>query len=220
MEILFKLAFFSPRISSSEKKKQGTFFQQMPSAKHMHDNFCGTHVIVYSHDAEKDRKFFHDVFGFDAVDSGGGWLIHALPNPSEMAFHPTRQPPAPGSKDSTQTHANAKVYLAVKSIGKFLHDMKAKKVECEGVVEAPFGSYTNVPLPSGAKLGVYEPKHIKPAPMSIFAEHKSPKRQSPSPKKTALKAKAKRSTAKKTAKKKKSVSQLKKKLVKKAKGKK
>jgi hypothetical protein len=35
-------------------------------------------VIVFSQDAEADRTFFKDVFGFDSVDAGGGWLIFRL----------------------------------------------------------------------------------------------------------------------------------------------
>ena len=50
----------------------------------------GAHVIIYSRDPEADRAFFKTVLGLDSVDSGGGWLIFALP-PSELAFHPTEE---------------------------------------------------------------------------------------------------------------------------------
>ena len=50
----------------------------------------GGHVLIYSHDAEADRAFFKEVLGLDSVDSGGGWLIFALP-PSEVAVHPTEE---------------------------------------------------------------------------------------------------------------------------------
>ncbi len=52
----------------------------------------GAHVIVFTHDADADRAFFRDVLGLASVDSGGGWLIFAMP-PSEIAFHPTDEPP-------------------------------------------------------------------------------------------------------------------------------
>ena len=48
----------------------------------------GAHVIVFTPDADADRAFFRDVLEMDSVDSGGGWLIFAMP-PSEIAFHPT-----------------------------------------------------------------------------------------------------------------------------------
>ena len=47
----------------------------------------GSHVVVYSRDADADRAVFRDVFGWDSVDAGGGWLIFALP-PAEVAVHP------------------------------------------------------------------------------------------------------------------------------------
>jgi catechol 2,3-dioxygenase-like lactoylglutathione lyase family enzyme len=48
----------------------------------------GAHVIIYSKNAEADRAFFRDVFGFKSVDAGHGWLVFALP-PAEAAFHPS-----------------------------------------------------------------------------------------------------------------------------------
>jgi catechol 2,3-dioxygenase-like lactoylglutathione lyase family enzyme len=47
----------------------------------------GTHVVIYSKNAEADRVFFRDHLGFGSVDAGHGWLIFALP-PAEAAFHP------------------------------------------------------------------------------------------------------------------------------------
>ena len=50
----------------------------------------GTHVILFSEDAEADRAFFRDVLGFRSVDAGDGWLIFALP-PTELAVHPSQE---------------------------------------------------------------------------------------------------------------------------------
>src|ERR1700674_5507603 len=46
----------------------------------------GVHTLIYSHDADADRAFFRDVLGLDSVDSGGGWLIFALPA-AALAIH-------------------------------------------------------------------------------------------------------------------------------------
>jgi catechol 2,3-dioxygenase-like lactoylglutathione lyase family enzyme len=35
----------------------------------------GSHVIVYSRDADADRAFFQDVLQLPSVDAGSGWLI-------------------------------------------------------------------------------------------------------------------------------------------------
>jgi len=47
----------------------------------------GAHVIIYSTDAEADRKFLDKVFGLPHVDVGDGWLIFGL-SPSELGVHP------------------------------------------------------------------------------------------------------------------------------------
>src|SRR5438094_1203088 len=54
----------------------------------------GTHVILYSRDADADRVFFRDVLSFASVDAAEGWLIFKTP-PAEIAVHPT---------DGTEAH--------------------------------------------------------------------------------------------------------------------
>ncbi|WFR71331.1 hypothetical protein P9209_19860 [Prescottella defluvii] len=56
----------------------------------------GAHVIVYSRDADADRRFVRDVLGFPHVDAGGGWLIFKLPRP-----RPPCTPPRPPTIRST-----------------------------------------------------------------------------------------------------------------------
>ena len=107
----------------------------------------GAHVIIYSRDAETDRKFFKDVLGLDSVDSGRGWLIFALP-PSEVAIHPT---------DEEERH---EFYLLCEDI-----DATAKELERKGVHlkrpfdEARWGRVTELTLPGGGRIGLYQPKH-------------------------------------------------------------
>jgi hypothetical protein len=47
----------------------------------------GAHLVLYSQDAEADRRFLAEKLGLDSVDAGHGWLIFAMP-PSEVAVHP------------------------------------------------------------------------------------------------------------------------------------
>lgn len=107
----------------------------------------GAHVLIYSHDAEADRKFFKDVLGLDSVDSGGGWLIFALP-PAEVAIHPTEE------KDYHE------LYLLCEDI-----DATAQEIERRGVAlkrpfdEARWGRVTEITLPGGGRIGLYQPKH-------------------------------------------------------------
>lgn len=107
----------------------------------------GAHVLIYSRDAEADRAFFKDVLGLDSVDSGGGWLIFALP-PSELAFHPT---------DEADDH---ELYLLCDDI-----EATAKALERKGVLltrpfgEERWGRVTRITLPGGGLIGLYQPKH-------------------------------------------------------------
>src|ERR1700747_2617482 len=108
----------------------------------------GAHSILYSKDAEADRAFLRDVLKFPNVDVGGGWLIFGLP-PSEVAVHP-------GSNDEHE------FYLMCDDIDAFIAGMKKRKVKCGPIHEERWGRLTEVALPGGGKLGVYEPKHARP----------------------------------------------------------
>ena len=107
----------------------------------------GVHAIIFSRDAEADRAFFRDVLGLDSVDSGGGWLIFALP-PAEVAIHPTEE---------TDHH---ELYLLCEDI-----DATAQELERRGVPlrrpfdEARWGRVTEINLPGGGRIGLYQPKH-------------------------------------------------------------
>jgi predicted enzyme related to lactoylglutathione lyase len=107
----------------------------------------GAHVLIYSRDADADRAFFRDVLGLGSVDSGGGWLIFALP-PSEVAVHPTEE------KDHHE------LYLLCEDI-----EATAKELERRGVpLKRPFddprwGRVTEITLPGGGRIGLYQPKH-------------------------------------------------------------
>jgi catechol 2,3-dioxygenase-like lactoylglutathione lyase family enzyme len=107
----------------------------------------GAHALIYSHDAEADRTFLRDVLGFDFVDSGGGWLIFALP-PAEVAVHPTEGEPS------------HELYLMCDDIDRTVEELRAKGAEFDGgITDARFGRLTTIRLPSGASLPIYQPKH-------------------------------------------------------------
>jgi hypothetical protein len=111
----------------------------------------GAHVILYSNDAEADRAFIGDVLGFSSVDAGHGWLIFALP-PSEVAVHPTL------------SDATTEFHLMTDDLEAEIHALTAKGVRCAEVTEARWGTLTRIALPSGAELGLYQPRH--PSPLS------------------------------------------------------
>ena len=51
----------------------------------------GTHMLLYSSQADALRVMLRDAFGLKSVDAGGGWLIFQLP-PSELGVHPAEGP--------------------------------------------------------------------------------------------------------------------------------
>ena len=112
----------------------------------------GAHILIHSADAEADRAFFRDIFGFGSVDAGGGWLIFALPV-AEAAFHPA------GENDRHE------LYLMCGDLKTEMAALRNKGVECSEVVEARWGSITRIRLPGGGAIGLYEPKHPRPPAM-------------------------------------------------------
>jgi hypothetical protein len=109
----------------------------------------GAHSILYSKDAEADRKFLKEVLKFPNVDVGGGWLIFGLP-PSEVAIHP-------GDEGDTQ-----EFYLMVDDAKAFVEEMKKHKRKTSKLVTQRYGIMTSVTLPSGHVLGVYQATHARP----------------------------------------------------------
>jgi hypothetical protein len=105
----------------------------------------GSHVILFSTDAEADREFLRTVFGLDHVDAGGGWLIFGLP-PAEVAVHPDT---APG----------AQLYLMCDDLDAEMARLGALGVESSEVEEPRWGAVTTIRMPGGGALGVYEPRH-------------------------------------------------------------
>jgi len=109
----------------------------------------GAHSIIYSKNPEADRAFLRDVLGLPNVDVGHGWLIFGLP-PSEMAVHPS---------DENNRH---ELYLMCDDVKAFIAAMTAKHIACGPVQDQGWGVLTEVTLPGGGRLGVYQPRHARP----------------------------------------------------------
>ncbi len=116
----------------------------------------GTHILFYSTDPEADRAFLRDGLGLRSVDSGGGWLIFALP-PAEAGVHPS-------DGAFTQEHAGRRMlgailYLMCDDLRAEIQSLATKNITCSKIEEAEWGICTSIPLPSGAHLGLYQPTH-------------------------------------------------------------
>ncbi|MFO1187047.1 MAG: extradiol dioxygenase [Alphaproteobacteria bacterium] len=109
----------------------------------------GTHIILYSKDAERDRVFFQKVLKFDHVDVGDGWLIFKLP-PPELGVHPS---------DENDLH---EFYLMCDDLDTEMARLKKAGVKCEPPETLSWGVRTAIHLPGGGKLGMYQPRHRRP----------------------------------------------------------
>ena len=106
----------------------------------------GAHVVLDSKDPEADRQFFRDVLKFPSVDAGHGWLIFALP-PAEVAFHPT---------EKNNKH---ELYFMCADLKATKKSLQEKNVKCGDTKEERWGSLTEITLPGGGHIGLYQPKH-------------------------------------------------------------
>ena len=115
----------------------------------------GAHFLIYSTNADADRAFLRDVLQFSSVDAGRGWLIFGLPA-AEVAVHPGESAEPPNSEDAV---LGAAIYLMCDNLESTMESLREKKVQFTRVVEAPWGTVTTFALPSGANVGLYQPKH-------------------------------------------------------------
>ena len=116
----------------------------------------GAHILFYSKDPDADRAFFRDVLGFPSVDAGHGWPIFALP-PAEAAIHPA-------DGEFSQRHSGhdllgAVLYLMCDDLDTSIASLRDKNVDCPEVERAPWGIRTTIALPSGGRIGLYQPAH-------------------------------------------------------------
>ena len=124
----------------------------------------GSHSIIYSRKPEADRTFLRDVLKLPNVDVGEGWLIFGLP-PSEVAVHPS-------SKNDIH-----ELYLICDDVNAFVAEMKKNGLKCSTVANRGWGMLTELTLPGGGKLGVYEPRHARPKQATV--RKKAPAKKTP-----------------------------------------
>jgi len=118
----------------------------------------GVHAIVFTPAVAQVRAFFRDALGLPNVDAGDGWLIFALP-PAELAVHPADAP-------------NHEIYLMCDDLEATLASLERKGVEVRRPVrEEAWGFVTEIVLPGGTELAIYQPKH--PSPLALPREPRS-----------------------------------------------
>lgn len=112
----------------------------------------GAHVLLYTTEPEAVRDIFRDVFGWEHVDAGEGWLIFALP-PAEIGVHPGEGP----TFDAGIRHQFS---LMCDDIGATVADLRARGIEVRGEPQDQgYGIITMIDLPGGLEVQLYQPRH-------------------------------------------------------------
>ena len=110
----------------------------------------GTHMLIYTPEAEALRAVLRDVLGWQYVEdseSSPGWLIFKLP-PAELGVHPS---------DGSTKHAFC---LMCDDLGATMAELRAKGIEFRGgPQDESYGITTTMLLPGGVEVLLYEPKH-------------------------------------------------------------
>ena len=101
----------------------------------------GAHIVSTSTKPEADHAFLRDILKLPHVDEGG-YLIFGLP---------------PADKDDVH-----KIFLMCDDVKTFVADMRKRGIACSAVKDQGWSLLTQVTLPSGGKLGVYQPRHARP----------------------------------------------------------
>src|SRR5262245_28824797 len=122
----------------------------------------GAHSILYSVRPDADRKFLQDVLKLPSVDVGEGWLIFGLP-PAEVAVHPS------------ETNDVHEFYLMCDDVEGLIGEMTSRNISCTPAQNLGWGVLTQLTLPGGGKLGIYQPRHARPKSMPATKAKKAKK---------------------------------------------
>jgi len=119
----------------------------------------GAHIMIQSRNDKADQAFLTKVLGLSSVDAGNGFLIFAVP-PAEVAVH---------GSDKNDTH---ELFFMSDDIAGFVADMKKRGIACTPPANRGWGTLTQLTLPGGGKLGVYQPHHKRPKAVAVKAAKK------------------------------------------------
>ncbi len=106
----------------------------------------GVHTLLYTSEPEALRAVLRDVFGWDHVDAGDGWLIFATP-PGEMGVHPGESP----------AH---QITFMCDDLEATMRRLAGSGIDFRGGPEDEgFGITVTMVLPGDVEVLLYEPRH-------------------------------------------------------------
>ena len=114
----------------------------------------GAHIMLQSTNDRADMAFLTDVLKLPSINAGHGYMIYGIP-PAEMSIHGSEQ---------NDVH---KLYLMCEDIAAFTGDMTRHHIAFSTPVRQSWGTVTEITLPGGGRLGIYQPRHERPEPMGV-----------------------------------------------------
>lgn len=106
----------------------------------------GVHTLLYTSEPDALRAVLRDVFGWDHVDAGDGWLIFETP-PGEMGVHPGETP-------------SHQITFMCDDLKSTIADLTAEGVAFQGEIQDEgFGITVTMVLPGDVEVMLYEPRH-------------------------------------------------------------
>jgi hypothetical protein len=140
----------------------------------------GAHVMIQSRDDAADKAFLTDVLRLSSVDAGEGFRIFGVP-PAEVAVH---------ESEHNDVH---QLFFMCEDIGDFISEMKTRGIAFTAPSHRGWGTLTEITLPGGGRLGVYQPHHKRPKHPAARRAARKTSAKIPARKKARKKLGAKRS---------------------------
>ena len=112
----------------------------------------GVHALLFTSEPDALRAALRDVFGFEHVDAGKGWLIFALP-PAELGVHPAEGP-------TFESGVRHQLSFMCDNIGTTIGELRSKGITVRSEPEDEgWGITTSLVLPGDVEVTLYEPRH-------------------------------------------------------------
>ena len=113
----------------------------------------GVHTLLYTSEPEALRGVLRDVFGWEHVDAGDGWLIFRLP-PAEVGVHPAEGP-------TWESGVRHQLTLMCDDIRATIEELRGREgIEVAGEpADEGWGISVMLTLPGGLEVLLYEPRH-------------------------------------------------------------
>lgn len=106
----------------------------------------GAHMLFYTSEADAVRDVLRNHFGWNHVDTGGGWLIFEMP-PAEIGVHPADRP-------------GHEISLMCDDLTATMTELARTGVSFAGEPrEEEWGTVVTMVLPGGLHVSLYEAHH-------------------------------------------------------------